>query len=974
MKELSSLDGKSSKTKTTEPSLKISSKSRGKRDLRPLYAFFAALALYVLTILLCNKHPLGEYSFLQSDLKAQYAPFLALLRSKITEIGTVPKGHLLSYLSYSFKLGLGKNFIGTYGYYLASPFNLIYLLFDEAQIDAVVLTIVTLKLSFSSAFMCLFLGSRTEDKKTLWPILLGVMYAFSLYSQAFIFQIMWLDGYMLLPLILFFTERFIKKPKYLGLVLSLLILFISNYYIAYMAGLACFFYLCIRLFAEKVQLKKAICIGVRFCLAAGFTALMTAVMLVPVGLDTIRNADQTVSNRGEQFLTYSPLTFIHMMTLGEPGKFSDILISNYPFLFMCLPVTIMLLIYFISPVFKGRERVIHGVCVLGAVLSTLVYPFDKAWQVFDDPNWFWHRHAFVFLPLFLIISLRVLFKLKEVARKDIIKAVLIIYALVAIDFTFGALKGESKAVIYNVLLTAVYALLMMGYGIKNWHEQLRNMPTLISPLMCLIVVFELIFAGPMLSNGIESMTLFGGPAQEYVDSIKAEQEFGNYAKANAVKTKAFRAETENAPEYTTKYYVSEGEAFYGNYNGLSFFNSNSNKKMHRFVKQLGLQTNYNYFAVGHTFACPSVDSFFSIGSVSAKRDNKLYRYDGQDSYDSGLKFYANDNVLPLAFAANKAAMDFDYYRLEKDASEKNYYSLQNDWYRSLFPDAFSEDFFIEMDESVTGAPKITNGVFFNLSNYLTREDYIKKNSPSSSTSDSENKGSDPLGLEKTVDKQLKDNITKLYRENENIPIAVEYEFKAPDTREIYCSLVSGRILDSTEVFVNGIEISEFSSNAFYSQIFRIGSFAEGETVKVSFLCNVDSWSYLNVRFAAFDNEAFASQFAKVDTSKVTPSVVSDGYAKFDISGLGSDETVITTIPAEDGWQLYIDGAPADYKLYQDAFISFDTGSGSHTAELVFTAPGLKTGAAVTCVGIVLLAAFVVIDKKVSKMKEKQDQN
>ena len=974
MKELSSLDGKSSKNKTIEPSLKISSKGRGKKDLRPLYAFLATLALYVLAILLCNKHPLGEYSFLQSDLKAQYAPFLALMRSKITELGSVPKGHLLSYLSYSFKLGLGKNFIGTYGYYLASPFNLIYLLFDEAQIDAAVLTIVTLKLSVASGFMCLFLGSRTENKKTLWPVLLGVMYAFSLYSQAFIFQIMWLDGYMLLPLILFFTERFIKKQKYLGLVLSLLVLFISNYYIAYMAGIACFLYLCIRLFAEKVELKKAVCIGMRYCLAAGFTALMTAVMLVPVGLDTIRNADQTVSNRGDLLITYSPLTFIHMMVLGEPGKFSDILISNYPFLFMCLPVTILLLIYFISPVFKGRERVIHGVCVLGAVLSTLVYPLDKAWQVFDDPNWFWHRHAFVFLPLFLIISMRALFKLNEVAKKDIIKVVLIIYALVAIDFTFGALKGDSKAVVYNVLLTAAYALLMMGYGIKQWHEQLRNMPTLISPLLCLIVVFELIFAGPMLSNGIECMTLFGGPAMEYVDSIKAEEEFGNYTKANGAKTKAFRAETENAPEYTTKYYVSEGEAFYGNYNGLSFFNSNSNKKMHRFVKQLGLQTNYNYFAVGHTFACPSVDSFFSIGAVSAKRDNTLYRYDGQDSYGSELKFYGNDNVLPLAFAADKAAMDFDYYRLEKDASVKNYYALQNDWYRSLFPEAFSEDFFITMDESVTGEPKITNGVHFNLSDYLTREDYIKKNSSDSSTSDADSKGSDPLGLEKTIDKELKDNLIKLYRTNENIPIVVEYEFKAPDTREIYCSLVSGRILDSAEVFVNGIEISEFSSNAFYSQIFRIGSFAEGETVKVSFLCNVESWTYMNIRFASFDNESFTSQFAKVDTSKVTPSVVSDGYAKFDVNGLDSDETVITTIPAEDGWQLYIDGAPAEFKLYQDAFIAFDAPAGNHTAELVFTAPGLKAGAAVSCVGIVLLAAFVVVDKKIAKMKEKQNKN
>ena len=972
MKELSSLDGKSSKNKTIQPSLKTSSKSRGKKDLRPLYAFLATLALYVLAILLCNKHPLGEYSFLQSDLKAQYAPFLALMRSKVTELGSVPKGHLLSYFSYSFKLGLGKNFIGTFGYYLASPFNLIYLLFDEAQIDAAVLAIVTLKLSVGSGFMCLFLGSRTENKKTLWPVLLGVMYAFSLYSQAFIFQIMWLDGYMLLPLILFFTERFIKKQKYLGLVLSLLILFISNYYIAYMAGIACFLYLCIRLFAEKVQLKKAVCICFRFCLAAGFTALMTAVMLVPVGLDTIRNADQTVSNRGEQLITFSPLTFIHMMVLGEPGKFSDILISNYPFLFMCLPVTILLLIYFISPVFKGRERTIHGVCVLGAVLSTLVYPLDKAWQVFDDPNWFWHRHAFVFLPLFLVISMRALFKLNEVARKDIIKVVLIMYALVAIDFTFGALKGDSKAVVYNVLLTAAYALLMMGYGVKQWHEQLRNMPTLISPLLCLIVVFELIFAGPMLSNGIECMTLFGGPAKEYSDSIKAEEEFGNYAKANAVKTKAFRAEDENAPEYTTKYYVSEGQAFYGNYNGLSFFNSNSNKKMHRFVKQLGLQTNYNYFAVGHTFACPSVDAFFSIGSVSAKRDNTLYRYDGQDSYDAGLKFYANESVLPLAFAADKAAMDFDYYRLEKDPSVKNYYSLQNDWYRSMFPEAFSEDFFTEMDESVTGKPKITNGVSFNLSNYLTREDYIKKNSPTSDTSDKESNVSDPIGLEKTIDKELKDNITKLYRSNENIPIAIEYEFKVPDTKEIYCSLVSGRILDSTEVFVNGIEIAEFSSNAFYSQVFRIGSFAEGETVKVSFLCNVESWSYLNIRFGTFDNEAFTSQFANIDKSKVTPAVVSDGYAKFNINGLDADETVITTIPAEEGWQLYIDGAPAEYKLYQEAFIAFDAPSGNHTAELVFTAPGLKAGAVVTCAGIVLLAAFVIIDKKVAKMKEKQD--
>jgi hypothetical protein len=106
------------------------------------------------------------------------------------------------------------------------------------------------------------------------------------------------------------------------------------------------------------------------------------------------------------------------------------------------------------------------------------------------------------------------------------------------------------------------------------------------------------------------------------------------------------------------------------------FNSNSNKKMQRFMKQLGIPTNYNYFSVNHTFACPSIDTFFSIGAVSSRRDISFYNLQGEDSYASGLKFYNNPKVLPLGFAASKSAGDFDFYRLERDADEKNYFEFQ----------------------------------------------------------------------------------------------------------------------------------------------------------------------------------------------------------------------------------------------------------------------------------------------------------
>ncbi len=968
MKELSSLDG----AKTTKPAAKAQPKpkltKKNNTDARPLYAVAITLVLYVIAMVLYNKYPLGTDSFLISDLKDQYAPFLALMRNKIGDMGSVSDGHLISYLTYSFKLGLGKNFIGTIGYYLASPFNLIYLLLDDVQINTAILAIIIAKLSLSSGFMCLFLAHRSEDKKTLWPVLLGIMYAFSLYSQIYMFHIMWLDGYMLLPLILYFTEKFIKEQKYAGLVISLLVLFISNYYIAYMAGIACFLYLCIRLFVLKVPVKKALAVCGKYVLTAGFTALMTAVLLVPVGLDTIRNADQTVSSRGENLITYSPLTLIHMLVLGEPYEFNDLLPGNYPFLFICLLVVMLIMLYFISPLFKSRERKIHAFCFLGVLLSTALYPLDKAWQVFDDPNWFWHRQAFVFLPLFLLVSMKVLMKVKELARKNIVAVMVVMYSLVIIDFSFGILKGKADAVLFNICLITAYAALLAAFGVEKWTDQLRDMPKMIAPFMSTIVCFELVAASPMMSSAVEPLTLKGNSEKEYIQSLEAVIEYGSYANARNSSNGAFRAESEITTDYTDKNYIEACEGFYGDYNAVALFNSNSNKRLHRFTKQLGFSTNYNYFATWHTYACPSVDSFFSVGEVSARKDLAFYRLGGEDSYGTGLKFYDNDSFLPLAFEADKGAMDFDYYRLEKDASEKNYFAFQNDWYRSMFPEEFTDDFFIEIGEDVTGTPTYTNGVFFRKDDYLTNKDRITNEKLSEANN---NVVASAVGYENTVYNQLKNNMTEIYRNNSNLPIVVEYEFKAPTDDELYCSLVTGVLLDETEVYVNGTMAYHVYSNTFYSQIMRLGSFNEGDDVKVTFISDTDKWTYLNIRFASFDNETFSNQIEKIDKTKVNTDIVHDGYAKFTINSIDDGDIVITTIPAEDGWQLYIDGAPAAYTAYQNALIAFEVPSGNHTAELVFTAPGLKEGAMVSCAGIVLLVAFIIIDKNISKKKEKQ---
>ena len=980
MKELNSLgQGKKdpkARQKVKEPGLALRKKQQ--IDLRPVLSFLLAFILYCFTTVICNKYPTGEYSFILSDLKAQYAPFLALNRARILSLNPGSE-HLISNLTYSFQLGLGKNFMGTFGYYMASPLNLIYLLFDPSQVDFVVILLVIIKLSLSSGFMTLFLTSRTEKEKSNWPILLGIVYAFSLYAQAFAFQIMWLDGYLLLPLLLFFVERFIRSRRYAGIIVTLLVLFVSNYYIAYMVGIFSFLYLIVRMTELKTELKKAAGIAVRYVLTAGFTGMCTAVLILPVGIDTIVNSDKTEASSNPDLVMYSPLSFIKMFLMGDPGDFMDVLPANYPFLFLSLMVTIAVLIFIMSKVFSGREKVILIISLIGALLSTGFYYFDKAWQVFDDPNWFYHRHAFVFLPIFLVITLRVLEHINEVPFKDIRNAGLIVSLGLVITYALGRYKNEDKIFIYNLIFIIVYCAFIAGYGVKNWPEQLKDIPQILSPMLAILVGFELVFAGPMVSNGIESFTSFSGDAREYIAGIEALEEFGVKAASMNAELGAVRAETEHVSDYNPLFYVNEGEPIYGNFRSMSFFNSNSNKRMHHFLKQLGYPVNYNYFAASYDQVIPSNDAFLSIGSVASRRNIAFYEKTGTDSRNTGLHFYKAGRTLPIAFAVPSSASSFDFYKLEKSVEDKNYFAFQNEWYASLFPESFTKDFFVTMDGDAVTGPVITNGISYNKNDYKTRADILREQDASiSSAAASENGGSgkdavdssapvqfdDPIGYEGVAGKKLNEKLKIIYRQNEKLPIRLEYHITAPSTSEIYCNISTARILNATKVYVNGIQINSFESDAFYSQIFRIGSFKEGDDIKVTFLSEAAEWNYIDVRFGFFDYDLFEKQLETVDLTKVRTEALEDGYARFSVNGVGNDETVITTIPAEDGWKMTIDGQPAELEKYQDAFLAFKVPAGSHTVELSFTPPGLKAGAAASCAGVVCLAAFVFIDKKV----------
>lgn len=967
MKELSALDtGK-------KPALKKRTGSSG-FDKRPILAILAAVVMYVFLGIVCRKYPFGQFSLLISDLEAQYAPFLALYRSKLLSLvsgGSDP----LSALSYSFSMGLGKNFLGSYGYYLASPLNIIYLLIDVTKIDLVVFILIAGKLSLSAGTMCLFLCSRTTDKKSIFPIVLALFYAFSLYAQVFAFHIMWLDGYMLLPLLLYFIERFIKEQKIGGILVTLLLLFATNYYIAYMAGIFSFFYLCVRLFVIREEFKTSVKRVLKYVCSAVICGLVLTVLILPIGLDTLTNGEKTIVNGRSLFILYNPVELMSMLLLGYPGDFKDIVPSNLPLIFMGLPITILVILYLVSKTYSGREKTVHILALIGIWLSTAVYWIDKMWQVFDDPNWFWHRHAFVFLPVFLVIALRALEKIGEISRKDMLITVGIMMFMIVTVHTIGGHVGEDKIFIYNTILTLAYCGLLYLYSVRKFPKQLEDIPQLITPMLTAVCIFELAFVGPTNSSALETMTIITGNSEELSLAIEELHEFGNESKTIGAETGAMRASVEKTPNYSKLYYAYSGEEMFGDYYGVALFNSNSNKQLHRFLKQFGFAVNYNYFAERYTYSAPSTDAFLSVGSVASMREISFYPETDEQQLTGVMKFYKNENVLPVAFAVDDKAMDFDFFQLEKAYETKDYFAFQNDWYRSMFPEQFTEDFFITLDDDIVGKSEIINGSIYNGSNYYTGVDLENKSDPDlqsevNSSLAEEDAFFDILGYESDIVPLIEDNLVTVYRMNDEIPICINYKFVAPNTSEMYLNLSTYRIVNDTKVYVNGLEVAGCGSDTFYSQIYRLGSFEEGEQVNISIQSDCDSWTCLDVNIGYFDLDSFNSQFAKLDLGKVTATKIADGYVDLSVNGVGADETVITTVPYENGWTLYIDGQEAEIKPYQGAFIAFKCPEGTHTAELRFIAPGLKTGAVISGVGIVALAVFVVLDinqkKKVKK--------
>lgn len=371
-------------THATSPKPHAMSPERPQRARSALF-WVACAALPVLLLLALSAwggiYPLGPESFLTEDLKYQYIDFFTWFRHVLTGEANI---------FYSFAQGMGSNTWRLYSYYLASPFNFIILLFDEAHLTLAIYVIVALKLACMNVAMAWYLRRRFALSRS-WALALALCYTWSTWSATNLRNPLWLDALILLPLMAWSCRQLLRTGRFIGLSLLVAADVITCWYMAYITLLFCclfvLFELAVMIYDDEVRPARSWIAGraVRFTAAILLGLGLSAWTFVPTVLAMMGGGAKTAVG---MFQTY-PTALIRGFL---PFAWN---IDHAPqFYTGLIPLVLAIAMLFekrIDKRLRALTLVFAGFLVVSSVLGPLMY----IWCGFRQPNGFYCRIAFL---------------------------------------------------------------------------------------------------------------------------------------------------------------------------------------------------------------------------------------------------------------------------------------------------------------------------------------------------------------------------------------------------------------------------------------------------------------------------------------------------------------------------------------------------------------------------------------------------
>lgn len=732
-----------------------------------ILSFLIPAALLFVSYMLFGVYPAGKRSVLALDLNAQYVYYYDYMYDVFAGKES---------LFYCWSRTLSGEFFGIFAYYLASPFSFIVWLFPRTAITEGLLTMLLVKAAAAGLSMSFFL-KKARSHSDFTTVLFSIMYALSGYFSAHSINPMWLDGVIALPLVIAGVERVCDRKKFLMYTLSLVYVFVANYYIGYMVGIFSALYFVYYIVSGKTCKPSGADVG-KSVLVYGASSVCAILMSCFILLPAYSSLQMGKLDFGDP--DYTPVENFNLSDILIklfPGTFDTIRPEGFPMIYCGTLALIFALAYFVMRKIPLRQRIAGGAILSVMLLSMYIKPADMFWHGGRVPVWMPFRYAFVVVFLLVMFGAEAFESIKRIKRKTIggIFGVLASVLLICDHYAGSEHFNTTLIIVLPLVVLSVVAGAVLFY--RQYAEYFSMKVT-----MLILLCAELI---------INNMVTFGRMDKDVYYSLR-ESYIGDIPQTRAAADEV-KALDDGFYRMEKTYHRCVNDPMAAGMYGMSHSTSTFNAKAIELVKELGFGAREHYSR--YDGATPLTDDIFGIKYIFSKSELLSQYNEKLDVPTSGgIGVYENQDAFGLAYLADLNAIDIKLDDISPFSAQEHLAArLAGEEFAIFVP---VTDHYIDLENLNAGS---TTDAHASYKKRLSSEDAsITYNI--TAHADGKIYAYFPTNYERECGLYVNDEFIKNYFKNENHSIAYLGEYKSGETFRLKLKLKENEVYFTSPLF------------------------------------------------------------------------------------------------------------------------------------------------------------------------------
>ena len=864
-----------------------------------IVVFLIPWVLVVIHSILRESWLSGNGSILAGEAGNIYYEMYAELWNKVHNGGS---------LFFTWNAGLGIDFLVNLFYYLMSPFTLIVLIFPKNMISNVLQFIMIMKWSLIAVTMLYYLlhtkHNQLRERKKLVCVVLALAYSMGNAVISGLSHVAWLDVMIIFPLLLLLVEKLPEGKGFKRFYLLVFLGLVWNFQTAIpmMIFLTVWFGMHYGLVKERTP--KCI-IKYIYCLIAA--CMSDLLIIVPCVSANINHGGMIVWSNALEYAKTWKMTIVDFF---QRFFVCDSLLMSQqlqPMLYCGVVTVAVALLYLFVPVSKVEQVV----CTILGVLLCFGFMFGGAgllWYGYIGN--FTQRSGFAFLLTFLLVymAMQVLARLESLRKWNLLVSMFVCVGGIAIGF-FKA-KAFLDFYVYLASLMLIVLILLLLFFFCKKSILYKNM----------LVVFSLLCMGEVLLNAYYQLGEYNMYPMEESYYNQQSEVLANSLKMNPGER---LISEQTLPNYGMVLEVPN----------MAVELENVDTRMINLTKGLGCAYSDDRYMCGGS---PLVNFMFNIKNGMSQ--NEVVFSDVEKAGENnGYALYGMNQSSSLGYMVSADVLNWK----PEDGSP---FTNQNDYVEQA---AGADDIF----EIITPDIDCTSVLGINPED----KDAVHVHSDDEDASEH----AAFHGKYHEEDQKFHYSYYKMFDDD-----GVKMEITSDGVTDYYVFVESdvdayySIMLDEENVYTD-----EISSR---QKTFHLGIVKKGTkiTIETNAVADLNTFDTLEVtcQIAAFHEENYKKAYEKLSSHLYEITEMTDTCVKGNIETEESG-VMMTSIPALDGFTVYVDGNRADCETIGDALIGVPLEKGEHVVEFKYATPNVKEGAIGTVVGLCMIAGFCLWDNR-----------